>query len=133
MDFEKELRDSISKQRLELLDRGFQYIWCEKNLSPEDLRCHIINDIMDAYSIYIEEKMGNIPKEQLYKSLDEFEQQLSLEALCEMKEKLELEKQEEAYIKYQQQYNRFNNGRNNLSIRSINTKGFSTKTKYIFC
>lgn len=104
MEFEKILRERFYKQTLENLIRDFSLIWNDYAISKDDLSSERFRVISSAYSIYLDNKMKNIPDEELFKLCDEFDDAISSEALNELKKNVELSEQEKSYIMYKSMY-----------------------------
>lgn len=129
MEFEEKLREKIRKQVLDRIEQDFQIRWKELPIHQEILKDKRFENIENTYGAYMEIKMGNIPTGKLYKVYDEFEEAISSKALMEMREKVELEEREKAYIQYKTLEDRFNQGRCNSTSRGISKKSVLRKAK----
>ncbi len=129
MEFEKQLRDRIREERIKKIEEDFQRRWNGQSLSTENMRGTEIESIKDAYSIYIENKLKDMTKRQLFEIYDEFEQAISASSLMKLKERIKLEEREKAYIKYKEQCSWLQDGRCKSYFRSSNKENFIRKIR----
>ena len=103
MNFEEDLKNRLRVETLERIEREFQRVWENNNSLEVDLQDIRFDSIVNAYSIYMENRMRDSSEEQLFSILEDFEQAISSKVLAGMREEIRLQEQEKTYIKNQSQ------------------------------
>lgn len=130
MEFEKKLRDRLREEEIRKIEEDFQRRWNGQSLSKENMLGVEFDSIKNAYSIYMENKMKDMSEKQLFELYDEFEQAISANSLMQLKERIKLEEQEKAYIKYKEQCSWLQNRRCKSYCRSSNKKNFVREIRF---
>lgn len=103
MNFEEDLKNILRVEALERIEKEFHRVWENNNSLEVDLQDIRFDSIVNAYSIYMENRMRNSSQEQLFSIFEDFEQAVSAKVLAGMREEIELQEQEKTYIKNQLQ------------------------------